>query len=297
VSPAAQALAEWSVPIPTVATLLLAAAIYARGFCQLHEEMPARFPAQRLCCFIGGIAALMIAIASPLAAFDDLLLQVHMVQHMILMLVAPPLLLLGAPAIPLLRGTPAAIAKPVLGPLLRSRALRSFGLALTHPVVCWLVMAAAFWGWHLPGPYQLALRSDQWHVVEHSCFLGAAILFWWPVVQPWPSKPHWPRLAMIPYLVLGDFQNTILSALLVFSDRLIYPYYLSAPRLGGISALDDQLTAGLIMWVPGSLFYLIPAAAIFLRLLAPDRASFHGSKRNRNLVRHSGPDIATHEAV
>ena len=85
--------------------------------------------------------ALTIAIASPLAAFDDLLLQVHMVQHMILMLVAPPLLLLGAPAIPLLRGTPIAIAKPILGPLLRCRALRSFGRALTYPIVCSLAMA------------------------------------------------------------------------------------------------------------------------------------------------------------
>lgn len=268
-NPAARALAEWRAPIPTVAILTLTAIIYVRGFFRVRATMPARFATWRLYCFLGGISALMIAIASPLTAFDDLLLQVHMLQHMILMMVAPPLLLLGAPAIPLLRGIPAPIAKGLLGPLLRLRSLRSFCRSLTHPVACWVTMSVAFWSWHLPGPYQLALRSENWHVVEHSCFIGAALLFWWPVVQPWPAKSHWPRLAMVPYLLLADIQNTVLSALLVFSNRLLYPYYLSATRPAGISAFDDQVMAGLIMWVPGSLFYLIPAALIFLRLLSP----------------------------
>lgn len=262
------ALAEWSVPVPTVAMLALACIIYIRGFRRVREQMPARFPDWRLWTFLGGIAALTIAIASPLAAFDDRLLTVHMAQHMILMLVAPPLLLLGAPAIPLLRGIPTVIARPILGPLLKSPALGRFGRTLTHPVTCLVVMAAALWGWHLPGPYQLALRSENWHVTQHSCFVTAAILFWWPVVQPWPSKPHWPRWTMIPYLLAGDAQNTILSAFLVFSDRLIYPYYLTVPRLGGISALNDQIAAGAIMWVLGSLFFLIPAAIIMLRMLS-----------------------------
>ena len=265
------ALASWAVPTDVVFAALVAAAIYTRGFVRLHRRMPERFPRWRLGAFLAGLAAILLAIASPLAAFDDLLLQVHMIQHMILMFVAPPLLLLGAPAIPMLRGLPAAIAKPALGPPIGSKVIRRLGRAITHPVTCWLAMAVAFWGWHAPGPFQLALRSEDWHAIEHGCFLGAALLFWWPVVQPWPSTPHWPRWTMVPYLLLADVQNTMLSAILAFSDRLIYPIYAAAPRLGGITPLDDQIAAGVIMWVPGSLFFLIPAAAIIFRLLSPER--------------------------
>ena len=270
-NPVAQAaLAAWTVPAGVVAASIAAAIIYARGFVGLHRQMPERFPRWRLGAFLAGLAAILIAIASPLAAFDDLLLQIHMIQHMLLMLVAPPLILLGAPAIPMLRGLPVAITKPALGPPIGSKVIRRLGRFITHPVTGWLAMSAAFWGWHAPGPFQLALRSERWHAIEHGCFLGAAILFWWPVVQPWPSTPHWPRWTMVPYLLLADVQNTVLSAILTFSDRLIYPFYASAPRLGGITPLDDQITAGVIMWVPGSLFFLIPAAAIIFRLLSPE---------------------------
>jgi len=265
------ALAQWSLPIPTVGLVALSCAIYVRGFRRLHRQMPSRFPYGRLCAFLGGNLALLVAIASPLAAFDDLLLSVHMVQHMILMLVAPPLLLVGEPAIPLLRGLPTIVARRILGPILKSRRLRRLGRRLTHPITCLIVMTTAMLGWHLPGPYQLALHSEPWHVVQHSCFVVGALFYWWPVVQPWPSKPHWPVWTMIPYLLAADVLNTVISAFLVFSERLIYPYYLTVPRIDGISAFADQATAGAIMWVPGSLFFLIPAAAIALRMLAPAR--------------------------
>ena len=86
-------------------------------------------------------------------------------------------------------------------------------------------MSLATWGWHVPAAYELALRSPAWHVVEHASFLAAGLLFWWPVVQPWPSRPRWPRWAMIPYLLVADLQNTALAAMLVFSDRVLYPSY------------------------------------------------------------------------
>jgi cytochrome c oxidase assembly factor CtaG len=251
-----------------MAAVLLTGAVYGRGFSALHRQMPARFPLWRLSAFIGGLAALLIAIASPLAAFDDLLLQVHMVQHMLLMFVAPPLLLLGAPAIPLLRGLPAPIARRGIGPLLKSRALHKITGVLANPAVCWLALFIATWAWHAPGPYQLALRSEGWHQVEHACFIAAAMLFWWPLVQPWPSRARWPRWTMIPYLLLADAQNTVLSALLVFSERVIYPFYQTVPRIAGITPLSDQVMAGVIMWVPGSLFFLVPGAMIMFNLLS-----------------------------
>ncbi len=267
-TPAQEALASWTIPPWFTGAVMVSGVLYLRGFLRLHRQMPDRFPSWRLGAYLGGLGALLVAISSPLAAFDDLLLQVHMAQHMLLMFVAPPLILLGAPAIPLLRALPPTLAKRVLGPMLKSRTLCRIGGLLGHPMTGWLALVIATWSWHAPGPYQLALRSEGWHQVEHACFVGAAMLFWWPVVQPWPSTMRWPRWTMIPYLLLADGQNTILSALLTFSDRIIYPYYETVPRMAGITPLSDQITAGLIMWVPGSLFFLIPAAMILFNLLS-----------------------------
>ena len=267
------ALDSWTPPVATIATLLLTAAIYARGFHRLHSQMPQRFPLWRLATFMGGIAAVFIAIASPLEALDDLLLQIHMTQHLLLMIVAPSMLLAGAPAIPIVRGLPPPIAKALVGPLLRSDTVQRVFAWLTQPLVCWIAFVAATWGWHLPATFQLALRSDGWHVVEHACFFITALMFWYPVIQPWPSAARWPRWAMLPYLLLADGQNTILAALFMFSDRLIYPFYAGAPRIAGFTPLGDQIVAGAIMWVPGSLFYLVPAALIMLQMLAPQNRS------------------------
>jgi len=259
----------WRPPVATIAMLLITAAVYARGFVRLHRQMPERFPSWRLTMFMGGIAALFVAIASPLEELDDLLLQVHMTQHLLLMIVAPPMLLAGAPAIALVRGMPARVAKIVVGPILRSGTVRRIFAWLTQPAVCWIAFTAATWGWHMPAAFQLALRSDGWHVVEHACFFTTALMFWYPVVQPWPSVTRWPRWAMIPYLLLADGQNTILAALFMFSNRLLYPLYAAAPPVAGFTPLGDQTTAGAIMWVPGSLFYLVPATIIMFQMLAP----------------------------
>jgi len=262
---------SWTPPVPTIVMLLVTAGIYAHGFARVHRQMPDRFPIWRLAMFMGGIAALFIAIASPLEAFDDLLLQVHMTQHLLLMLVAPTLLLAGAPAIPLVRGLPPRIAKVIVGPILRSDVVRRFFAWLTHPLVCWIAFVAATWGWHLPSTFQLALRSDGWHVVEHACFFTTALMYWYPVIQPWPSTARWPRWTMLPYLLLADGQNTILAALFMFSDRLIYPFYAASPHIAGFTPLGDQIVAGAIMWVPGSIFYLVPAVLIMFQILAPQR--------------------------
>jgi putative membrane protein len=267
------AVESWKPPVPTIATLLILATLYARGFFRLHRQMPERFPLWRLASFMSGIGALLVAIASPLEEFDEVLLQVHMVQHLILMILAPGLLLAGAPAIPMVRGLPPRIAKTLLGPLLRTRTVRTVFAWLTQPWVCWIAFVTATWAWHLPTTFQLALRSNGWHVVEHLCFFTTALMFWYPVVQPWPSVSRWPRWAMLPYLLLADGQNTILSALFIFSGRLLYPYYATVPRLPGFTPMNDQIVAGAIMWVPGSIFYLVPAAVIVFEMLAPQNLS------------------------
>jgi hypothetical protein len=113
----------------------------------------------------------------------------------------------------------------------------------------------------------MALASPAWHQVEHGCFFLASLLFWWPVIQPWPSEARWPRWAMVPYLVIADLQNTVLSAILVFSDRVLYPSYARMPQLFGLSPPEDQAAAGSIMWVVGSLAFLVPAVILAVQCL------------------------------
>jgi cytochrome c oxidase assembly factor CtaG len=141
---------------------------------------------------------------------------------------------------------------------------------LSQPAVCWLAAAAALVGWHIPAMFSLALQSEGWHIVEHSSFLVAGFLFWWPVVQPWPSIPVWPRWSILLYLFAATLPCDILSAYLTFCDRVVYPAYLRTPHLFGLTALEDQECAGALMWSCVTIFFLVPAAQITLELLAPN---------------------------
>jgi cytochrome c oxidase assembly factor CtaG len=262
-------LSSWSIPPWATFGLLLTAAIYFRGWRSLRSLRSSLFPSWRLACFLAGLAWLWFAIASPLDAFGGLVLTAHMVQHLLLMVVAPPLILLGSPAIPLLRGLPRWAARDALGPFLNWPLLERLGQALTHPAFCWVAMAVAMLGWHVPAAYELALRSPGWHQVEHACFFITSLLFWWPVIQPWPSASQWPRWVIPLYLLLGDVVNTILSAFLCFSNRILYPTYITAPHIFDLAPLDDQVAAGAIMWFVGSLAFLGPAVMLTVQLLSP----------------------------
>jgi cytochrome c oxidase assembly factor CtaG len=262
---------SWTFDPWIITPLLLASSIYLRGWRQLHRRLPRRFAVWRLIAFQAGLLTLFLALASPLHPLAELLLQFHMIQHLLLMMIIPPLLLLGAPILPLLRGLPRPVLQHGIGRLFASTALQRLGRFLTHPLVGLLAFTVSNIAWHVPGPYELALRSEFWHHVQHVCFLGTGLLFWWPVVQPWPSRLRWPQWAMIPYLLFADIQNTALSAFLIFSERVLYPTYAAVPRLWGITALDDQAAAGAIMWVPGSVIFLIPVAVLAIRLLDSPR--------------------------
>ena len=248
-------------------SLLLAAGIYLRGWLVLHRRSARRWSQGQLIAFLAGLTVLFLALASPIEPFTSLLLQVHMLQHLLLMMLAPPLLWLGAPQFPLLLGLPRPIRTYWVAPLFRSRFLRRTFQSLTHPVPAWLLFTAATWFWHFPPIYELVLRSYGWHYLQHISFLGTAILFWYPVIRPYPSRPSWSPWLLIPYLILADVQNTLLSALLTFSDQPLYAYYAEGPRLGNLSPLDDQAVAGVLMWVPGSVAYLVPLCVIGIRLL------------------------------
>jgi cytochrome c oxidase assembly factor CtaG/ferredoxin len=255
--------------IPTLAIALL----YTRGWWQLKRRAPHRFGPSQLVAFYAGLITILIALISPLDAFAGWLLTVHMIQHLLLMMVAPPLILYGAPYVPLLFGLPIKFLKEAVGPFLSWQLLRRIGRFILHPIFCWSAFAFTNIAWHLPSMYELALRSPGWHQVEHLCFLATALLFWWPVIQPWPWVASTPRWTTILYLFLADFQNTALSAFLVFYERVLYPSYQTVPRLTGMTALEDQAAAGAIMWVVSSIFFLVPVGLITIEVLSTRRVS------------------------
>ena len=230
---------------------------------------PLYFPTGALPVYSQGWHRSGLAIASPLDAFASFLLTSHMVQHMLIMLVAPPLILLASPLNPVLRGLPLWATRDALGPFLNWPLLKRFGRALTHPAVCWLAAVVVLLAWHIPAAYDLALASRGWHGVEHASLFGTSLLFWWPIIQPWPSTPRWPRWSIPAYLLAGDIVTTALAAILCFSDRPLYPAYAAAPRLFGWSQLNDQVAAGALMWVFGSFILLSAAVVVTLQLLDP----------------------------
>src|SRR5215472_3063307 len=260
-------LRSWSIPPSTSFALALAAVIYLRGWILLQLAHVPYVPLWRATSFLLGLLSLWVSLASPLDTFAGFVLTAHMLQHIMLMMVAPPLILLGNPLVPWVRGLPKFAAREFVGPFLHWRVATRVGNTLTQPVVSLLLMGTVMFAWHVPKMYELALHSAAWHEVEHACFFIVALIFWWPVLQPWPSHARSPRWTMVPYLVLADVQNTALSAILVFADRVLYRSYAVIPRLFG-SALEDQGTAGAMMWVIGSLAFVLPAVAIAVECLS-----------------------------
>jgi cytochrome c oxidase assembly factor CtaG len=266
------ALAAWTLPVSLVLVLILDALVYLRGWTRLRLSRVNIIPAWRAASYLLGLFLIWLAVGSPLSEFDEQLLTVHMAQHLLLMTLAPALILLGAPIMPLLHGLPRHFVQSSLAPLFRYPPVQRLGRLLSNPTLCWLAAAAALVGWHVPAAFTFALQSETWHVVEHSSFLVAGFLFWWPVIQPWPNVIHEPRWFILLYLFLATLPCDILSAYLTFCDRVVYPVYLNTPRPFGISPLADQQCAGALMWSCITILYLLPAAILTVQLLSAQTA-------------------------
>jgi putative membrane protein len=265
-----QALLEsWSPPIVVDLSLCLAILVYARGWIRLHARFPQLISRWRITAFLTGMAGIWLAIGSPLEAFDDVSLTVHMVQHLLLLSFSPPLILLGWPALPLLRGLPPWVVRYIVGPVSRWKLFPWLASALTHPLVCGLAAALVLVVWHIPGVFEAALGREWLHDLEHASFVATGLLFWWPVVQPWPSTHRWPRWSLPLYLFCATLPCDVLSGFLAFCDRVVYASYLSGPRLFGISALQDQECAAALMWVCVTLILLVPAVVVTMEILSP----------------------------
>lgn len=260
----------WSPTSGVASFLTLATVFYCRGWLRLRRKTSRNsLSVLQLTAFMIGLVLVWAAVGSPLAALDDALLSVHMVQHLTLMVIAPPLILLGNPVMALLQGLPRRVVRFTWGVLFRWHPLEWLAKTLSKPLICWVLAMSALVGCHLPGVFEFGLRSDFWHEVEHACFLTTGLLFWIPVIQPWPSAPRWPRSFIPLYLFFATLPCDALSAFLAFCDRVVYPSYLSAPRVFGISPLADQQCAGALMWACTTFAYLVPAVIITIQVLSP----------------------------
>jgi cytochrome c oxidase assembly factor CtaG len=250
-------------------SIALTALVYFRGWLHLRSTSANVISACCAISFLLGLLLIWAAVASPIAALDHELLTVHMLQHLLLMTLAPPLIWLGAPFMTLLHGLPRQFVHTVIRPLLHSAPVRTTGSTLTQPALCWLAAAAALVGWHIPALFTLGLQSEGWHLAEHASFLASGLLFWWPLVQPWPSVSRWPELSMILYLFLATLPCDILSGFLVFCDRVVYAMYFSSSHPFGLSALEDQQCAGALMWTCVTVVYLVAGAILTAKSLSP----------------------------
>ncbi len=255
-------------PVSLALTLLFDAYQYLLGWVPIRLISRTAIPAWRAASFFLGLLLVWAAWGSPLAAYDHSLLTAHMIKHLLLMTVAPALILLGEPVRVFWIGMP-LLTRSVVRRVLRRPFLRRFARMVTNPAFCWTFSAMTLLGWHLPALFALAMRSGSWHIAEQILFFSAGLLFWWPVIQPWPNKSTGPRWWMLLYLFLATLPCDILSGFLAFSDRVAYPVYFSTPRLFGFSVLQDQQCAAALMWTCVTLIYLVAAAIISLELLAP----------------------------
>jgi len=261
-----QIIAEWDLPLWLTLAILATAIVYVRGWYAIRRTRPEQFHVLRLLSFLAGLGTLWLAIASPLDGFADAMLSAHMCEHLLLMSGVPPLLLYGWPVVPLLRGMP-SVLRPMMAPFIRSSFLLRVGHWMVTPLVAWLAMNLTFLGWHVPAAYDFALEHENWHAFEHLCFLGTSILFWWCILWPWPAGRRRRSWGVLIYLISADVVNTMLSAFLAFCGRPVYPYYVGRPNPLHLSPTDDQALGAVIMWVLGSLAFLVPAMLIAYELI------------------------------
>ena len=258
---AASLLLGWTIePVPALG--IVAALLWWRWAVRrvdvAHPGNPV--PSRRTVAFVGGMAAIAFALMSGIDRYDTTLFSIHMVQHILLTLVAAPLIALSAPITLVLRVSSAQTRRRWILPILHARLTR----VLSFPVVAWLIFAAVMWGTHFSPLFDAALEDPFIHDLEHGLYLGAALLFWWPAValDPAPWRMAHPVRALYTFLQMT--QNTFLSVVLLNVQTVLYPHYATLVRPWGPTPLEDQQLAAGIMWVAGDLIFLSAIMAILV---------------------------------
>lgn len=253
---------SWSLDPIALIGIPLAAYLYSRGLQSLGGRR--RFhDSWRPYSFYAGLFLLAVALLSPLDHLSDELFMAHMTQHMLIMMVGVPLVLLGAPILPVLRGIPRTIRRRVVIPTFQSLPIRFILRTLSRPLIAWPFFVFSIFGWHLPALYEAALANEGLHILEHAVFALGGYLFWWNVIDPHPLRANLSYLIRVPYVFITVVPAFVLGAFLTFAETPWYhTYELTAP-LYGFTPIEDQQLGGVIMWIPGS---FIIGTALLLNL-------------------------------
>ena len=245
---------HWS----TVIGLVALAALYEwRRWLRAHrgslvDHQPSSISHQRL-KFYGGLSVTFLSLNGWLHDLSDwYLFSAHMVQHLILTLLVPPLLIAGTPGW-------------MLRPTLRYRPVAAGARFLTNPRVSFAAFNLVLAAWHVPALYNTAMANHNVHIVQHLMFMASAVLLWWPILSPLPELPRLSYPMQMLYLFLTTLPMSVVAVYITYSDNLLYPAYAAAPRIAGILPLEDQLIGGLIMWIPGGLLFFGVISVIFYR--------------------------------
>jgi putative copper resistance protein D len=262
-------LLAWSIEPHVILPLLALWLAYRWGVRRVNALHPANpVPRFRVWSWNAGLLVLVVALCSPIATYDTTLFSVHMVQHLLLVGIAAPLLALGAPITLLLRVSSARTRQRVILPVLHSWPLR----VISFPVVTWVLFAGVMWASHFSGLYDASLDNELVHIFEHALYLGVALLFWWPVVGADPSPWRLGHPARIGYLFLGMPQSSFLGLAIYSAPAVLYAHYATLVRTWGPTPLEDQQLAGVIMWVGGDAIFLVAMIlAVWVWLRAEER--------------------------
>ena len=266
-------------PLPTLGIALAAGWwIWAvRRLDARHGANPV--PRRRTAAFAGALLALAFALASGIERYDTTLFSVHMVQHVLLVLVAAPLLAMAAPITLVLRLVSPDTRRRWILPILHSRVMR----ALTFPVTAWVLFAAVMWGTHFSGLFDVALEAPLIHDLEHGLFLVSALLFWWPAVGADPAPWRLAHPARIGYVFLQMTQNTFLAFVLLNVTAVLYPHYATLGQPYGIDPLADQRLAAGVMWIAGDLIFLTAIMALVAAWMRSESRGLASADRQADL--------------
>ena len=270
-----------------ILSLILSGWVYATGQRELRRRAGFRGSvlSWRAASFTAGLIMLSLALVSPLDALSAALLSAHMIQHMLLMVIVPPLLILGVSPGSFLLGLASPLQRKLGSWWRRIRWMKSALRALTQPLVAWALNTLTLWVWHAPRLYQAALANEALHMLEHLSFMGTSLLFWWTIARPTA------RLGRSDPGILALFtmalQGGLLGALITFAPTPWYAGYASTTRSWGLSPLEDQQLAGAIMWIPVGMIYTLAALILFINRLAWIEHQAH-QRENRRMKEQKG---------
>lgn len=244
----------WSIHPSTVIGLAALAALYLWRARSTDAEHP--LSVARKIAFFSALLVIFGSLNGPIHDLSDTyLFSAHMVQHLLLTMLMPPLIIYGVPGW-------------MLRPLLRNRTVLAIARRITKPIACFVIFNLVIALWHLPVFYNAAMANHNIHIVEHLMFMSAAVLMWWPITSQLPELPRLSYPGQMLYCFLMILPMSIIAIYISMAEQVLYPAYSVAPRISSLSPLDDQLLGGLIMWVPGGLLFMVIMTVVFFKWAA-----------------------------